>query len=183
MNERWGRSGSEPDKASAPRREDGASPPPEPPLSAQQVFSATSPAADAVVVYKRRRRAVPAADAGATGAADAADPQRGPRVFQVASAGGADADADGDLAAAPPSPGAATTPERRRRRRKAQQSPGEVRHIVIERPYSAAAGLARSDYQAAWQALQAVDRTLEQIRTAQRIKAELEAQRAAGDWR
>lgn len=170
MNERWARPANEPGKESAPRRDGdrpalaAAAP------SAHQVFAAARPPADAVVVYKRRRQPVrtDANDAAAADTAAAPHPQRGPRVFQLASS-----DAAGDPAAAPPPPEAAA-PARRRRRRNAQQSPGEVRHIVIESPYSAAAGLASSDYHAAWQALQAVGRTLEQIRTAQRIKAALD---------
>ena len=144
----------------ADRRErDRQGPAPEAP-SARQVFAKP---ADAVVVYKRRRVAV------RPEAAEAAAPEnheRGPRVFQVAPAGG-DAGTDGNGAAGPAVPAAA--PVRRRRRRNAQHSPGEVHHIVFERPAPAAGG-----YHAAWQALQALDRTLEQIGTAQRFKAALD---------
>jgi hypothetical protein len=175
MNERWAPSLIEPAKESALQREDDRPGPASATPSAQQVFGRAGPSADAVVVYKRRR--LPLAPETADAAA-AAEPERGPRVFQVAPSGadadaGADGAAGGDLAAASPA-AESTTPIRRRRRRNAQQSPGEVRHIVFERPPAAAAGLASSDYRAAWQALQAVGRTLEQIRTAQRIKALLD---------
>ncbi len=188
MNERWAPSLTERAKVPALQREHDRPGSASGTPSVQQVFGGgVAPSAEAVVVYKRRRLPLPAeaADVAATLA-----PERGPRVFQVAPSGtddraddhaedhadaGTDADAPADGAAggdwAAP---ASATPVRRRRRRNAQQSPGEVRHIVFERAPTAAAGLAGSDYRAAWQALQAVGRTLEQIRTAQRIKALLD---------
>lgn len=192
MNERWAPSLTERAKESALQREHDRPGSASGSPSVQQVFGGgVQPSAEAVVVYKRRRLPLPAE---AADAAAALAPERGPRVFQVAPSGadgrtddragdraddhadaGTDADAPADGAAggdwAAP---ASATPVRRRRRRNAQQSPGEVRHIVFERPPAAAAGHASSDYRAAWQALQAVGRTLEQIRTAQRIKALLD---------
>ncbi|MFT3816795.1 MAG: hypothetical protein QM750_04055 [Rubrivivax sp.] len=169
MNERWARSATEPANQSNREREDGRPRQAAVAPTVQQIFAGARPPSDAVVVYKRRR--LPAqTDETEADAASAENRERRPRVFQVAAPDAEAVPAAGGPEAADDAPAAAP---RRRRRRRAQQAPGEVRHIVFERPSppTAAAG---SEAQAAWQALQALDRTLEQIRTAQRIKAALD---------
>lgn len=152
---------------------------PEPLFSA--VFAPRLPMAQ--VVYKRRRRLTAGDEATPTPEAAAAAGERRPRVV---------------LVAPPPTPSAAPTPAAepqatgaqpppRRRRRDPVRAPGEVRHIVFERPEPTVPNPAdsespldallrlRATYPDLQRSLAALERTLQQVHDLQRCATGLRA--------